>query len=92
MKAEPLLKLGTLLKRCKSANLAGQRPSRHNVWAQELGGELMQRGSDHTQWHPLPSTADLMNLSKELQQLAHELNKMLDSTAAFFAKHYLSEP
>jgi hypothetical protein len=69
---EPLLKLQALLKRCKSAT-ERRNDLVHNVWAQELGGELMQRGSDHT-WHPLPSTADLMNLSKELQQLAHELN------------------
>jgi hypothetical protein len=67
-----LLLLQALLER---ARLATEKRNAfvHSIWAQELDGEPMMRGSDRT-WKPLPTLAELQALSLDLEQIAVALN------------------
>jgi len=69
---EVLLKLQAFLERCKRAT--DQRNElMHTVWAQELDGEPMRRGSDQKHY-PLPTIPELQALSGEIDVLARELD------------------
>jgi hypothetical protein len=67
-----LLLLQALLER---ARLATEKRNTfvHSLWAQELDGEPMMRGSDR-EWKPLPTAAELETLSLEIERIAEELN------------------
>ena len=69
---EPLLKLQALLERCRRAT-DRRNELMHGIWAKELDGEPVQRGTDHS-WHPLPNVQELQALAKEIQILTEELN------------------
>jgi hypothetical protein len=69
---EPLLKLQALLERCRRAT-ERRNELMHGIWAKELDGEAVRRGTDHT-WHPLPTREELTALASELQNLSEALN------------------
>jgi hypothetical protein len=69
---QPLLKLQALLERCRRAT-DRRNDLMHSIWAKELDGEPLRRGSDHN-WHPLPTVEELQALAKELCHLTEALN------------------
>ena len=70
---EPLLKLQALLERCKRAT-ERRNDLVHSVWAQELDGEPIRRGSGE-EWRPLPTTAELHDLAENLSRLTLQVNE-----------------
>jgi hypothetical protein len=54
---QPLLKLQAILERCRRAT-DRRNDLMHGIWAQEVDGQPMRRGSDNS-WYPLPTVTDL---------------------------------
>ena len=69
---EPLLKLQALLERCRRTT-DWRNELMHGIWAKELDGEPLRRGSD-SNWHPLPSAQDLSDLASEIESLTQAIN------------------
>jgi hypothetical protein len=70
--SEALLKLEALLERCR--RLTDKRNElTHGIWAKELDGEPMRKGSDQN-WYPLPTIDELKALANEIWVLSDELN------------------
>ena len=84
---EPLLKLQALLERCNRAT-DKRNELMHGIWAQELDGEPVRRGNDHT-LHPLPTVPELEALSHEIDDLTKTLNtaRLEGFLAQAMAKH-----
>jgi hypothetical protein len=70
---QPLLKLQAILERCRRAT-DRRNDLMHGIWAQEVDGQPMRRGSDNS-WYPLPTVTDLKALAYEIQTLTDQLNK-----------------
>ena len=69
---EALLKLQALLERCRRAT-DKRNELMHGIWAKELDGEPMRRGSDQN-WYPLPTADELKALANQIWILTDELN------------------
>ena len=69
---EALLKLEALLERCRRVT-EKRNDLTHGIWAKELDGEPMRKGSDQN-WHPLPTPEELKALANEAWILSDELN------------------
>jgi hypothetical protein len=69
---EPLLKLEALLERCRRVT-EKRNELTHGVWAKELDGEPVRKGSDQN-WYPLPTAEELKAFANEIWVLTDELN------------------
>ena len=68
----PLLKLQAILTNCEK--LTNKRNELvHGLWAQELDGEAHVRDA-YGNSHPLPTSQELLELAKEIEQLTGHLN------------------
>jgi hypothetical protein len=70
--SEALLKLEALLERCRRVT-ERRNELTHGIWARELDGEPMRKGSDQ-KWYPLPKADELKALANEIWLLSDELN------------------
>ena len=69
---EPLLKLEAILERCRRVT-ERRNELTHGIWAKELDGEPMRKGSDQN-WYPLPTLDELKALANQIWLLSDELN------------------
>jgi hypothetical protein len=69
---EALLKLEALLERCRRVT-DKRNELTHGIWAKELDGEPMRRGTDQN-WYPLPTVDELKALANQTWLLSDELN------------------
>ena len=69
---EALLKLEAILERCRRAT-ERRNELTHGIWAKELDGEPMRKGSDQN-WYPLPTVDELKALGNQIWLLSDELN------------------
>jgi hypothetical protein len=70
--SEALLKLEALLERCRRVT-ERRNELMHGIWAKELDGEPMRKGSDK-KWYSLPTADELKALANEIWILSDELN------------------